>query len=210
MKGLLLKDFYQVKAYCKSYLLMLVGFMGLSIFSKEGFGFTVIYPSLLCSMIPINLISYDTASRWEAMCLTLPYTRRQVVSGKYGVGLLLQLVVLALTAVTQSVKMVLGGGFDPVALLSFVAALGGISLLVPSFMLPLIFKVGVEKGRLLYMVFIGMTFALAAIVSSGTTTAQVPMMGLKLSQAAGLLAAVAVLYVISWALSIRFYSRREF
>ena len=62
MKGLLLKDWYMMKQYCRYYLFCAVGFTALSVISS-GNMFFVFYPCLLCGMIPVNLIGYDERSR---------------------------------------------------------------------------------------------------------------------------------------------------
>lgn len=210
MKGLLLKDWYQTVKYCRSYLVIVLVFLLLNFFSQEKFGFMVIYPFLLCGMIPVTLLSYDTASHWESMSLTLPYSRGQIVSGKYVLCLCIQGVVLLLTALTQTVKMCMQGAFSLSALLLFLMPLIAISLIFPTLMLPVIFRVGVEKGRMLYLCFIGVTFALTGIATSGLNDGNVPMPYLSVGGGAALLGIIVGLFIGSWLLSIRFYSKREF
>ena len=89
MKGLLLKDWYMMKKYCRSYVLIAVVFIALSLVSS-GNMFFVFYPCLLCGIIPVNLLGYDERSRWMQYSGTLPYTKRQIVSAKYLIGLLAQ------------------------------------------------------------------------------------------------------------------------
>ena len=98
MKGLLLKDWYMVKTYCRAYLLIAVVFIALSFFSDNNM-FFVFYPCLLCGMIPVNLLAYDERSRWTQYSGTLPYTKTQIVSGKYLIGLFAQLAILIATGV---------------------------------------------------------------------------------------------------------------
>ena len=50
--------------------------------------FFVFYPCLFCGMVPVNLLAYDERSRWLQYSGTLPYTRAQIVSGKYLIGLI--------------------------------------------------------------------------------------------------------------------------
>ena len=82
MKGLLLKDLYMVVKYCKAYLLIAVVFLAVSLMGSDNL-FFIFYPCLLCGMIPVNLLAYDERSRWPQYCGTLPYTKGQIVSGKY-------------------------------------------------------------------------------------------------------------------------------
>ena len=93
MKGLLLKDWYMMKKYCRYYLFVSIGFIILSMISS-GNMFFVSYPCLLCGMIPVNLLGYDERSRWTEYVGTFPYTKTQIVSAKYLIGLFTQIAML--------------------------------------------------------------------------------------------------------------------
>ena len=212
MKGLLLKDFYQVIRYCRSYLLICLVFLGLSLFAPDSNAFFTVYPCLLASMIPVTLISYDTASRWEVMSLTLPYSRFQLVTAKYLVGLLCEMAVLLLTVLCQGLNMAAAGVFSATELGELGATLFTISLLLPALMLPLIFKLGVEKGRTLYLAGIGVLMAVCGIGYAQIAETGNPF-HISISPIAPAVALPflsIILYVISWRLSIRFYEKRDF
>ncbi len=207
MKGLLLKDWYMMKKYCRYYLFCAVGFVILSVMSS-GNMFFVFYPCLLCGMIPVNLIGYDERSRWMQYSGTMPYTKTQIVSGKYLVGLLAQLTMLVATGIAQAVKMIvtrkfLLGDFTVLMLLMLI-----VSTLTSSICLPFIFKLGVEKGRTAYYIMIGFVCGASILASSfvrGQLTAEV--------QPNAILAALAVIgigiYILSWYLSVVFFKKRE-
>ena len=207
MKGLLLKDWYMMKKYCRYYLFCAVGFVILSVMSS-GNMFFVFYPCLLCGMIPVNLIGYDERSRWMQYSGTMPYTKTQIVSGKYLVGLLAQLTMLVATGIAQAVKMIvtrkfLLGDFTVLMLLMLI-----VSTLTSSICLPFIFKLGVEKGRTAYYIMIGFVCGASILASSfvrGQLTAEV--------QPNAILAALAVIgigiYILSWYLSVVFFKKIE-
>lgn len=212
MKGLLLKDFYQVVKYCRSYLLICLVFLGFSLFVPDSSEFFVVYPCMLASMIPMNLISYDTSSRWEVMSLTLPYSREQLVSAKYLMGLICEMGVLLLTVAFQGLKTVTAGVFSAAELGNLAITLITISLLLPALMLPLIFKLGVEKGRVFYIASVGVLMAVC-----GIGYARIAETGIQLQrsippivQSVALPLFSIVLYILSWRLSIHFYEKRDF
>jgi len=212
MKGLLLKDFYQVAKYCRSYLLICLVFLGISLFASDNNAFFTVYPCLLASMIPVNLISYDAASRWEVMSLSLPYSRSQLVSVKYLMGLICEMGVLLLTVLFQGLKMASVGVFSAAEVGELGITLLTVSLLLPALMLPLIFKLGVEKGRVFYLAGVGM---LMAVLGIGYT--QIAETGIRfhfsmspMVQAVALPLLSIALYILSWRLSIRFYEKRDF
>lgn len=190
MKALLQKDLYQLRAYCKSYLLICAVFFGISL-AGEGNLFFITYPAMLCSLIPATLQTYDERGKWACFAGTLPFTRAQLVSAKYLVGLCCSgVVLLGLTLC--------------------------LSLVTPAFCLPIIFRFGTEKGRMAYYVSIGLFFALSYALADGLGISAADASSIaawgRAGTASGIVAAVLVcmaLYVCSWLISIRIYQKRE-
>lgn len=207
MKGLLWKDLYMMKCYCKSYLLIAAVFIAVSFVSDENL-FFVFYPCLLCGMIPVNLLGYDERSRWLQYSGTLPYTKGQIVNCKYLIGLGTQVAVLFVTGIAQAIRMGMNGRLVMGEYLILMMLLLSLSLLSSSITLPFMFKLGVEKGRMAYYVMIGVVCAVSVIASrllAGTPQTQIPMNGIL-----PVVCLVGVgLYALSWYLSIVFYQKRE-
>ena len=74
MKGLLLKDAYMAAKYCRAYLLIVAVFLIAAPFSGDNL-FLMMYPCILASMVPVNLLAYDAQSKWEQYAGTLPCSR---------------------------------------------------------------------------------------------------------------------------------------
>ena len=207
MKGLLLKDVYMMAKYCRSYLLIAVVFIAVSFFGSENM-FFIFYPCLLCGMISVNLLGYDERSRWLQYSETMPYTRAQIVSGKYIIGLGAQLAMLVITAIAQAIRMKMNDGFLANDYFVMIMLLLIMSMLSSSICLPFIFKLGVEKGRMAYYVMIG-------IVCGGSVVASTVLRDAMQSEVKpnGVLALVCLIgiaiYALSWYLSIVFYKKRE-
>ena len=207
MKGLLLKDWYMMKMYCKSYHFIAVVFVALSLVSN-GNMFFVFYPCLLCGMIPVNLLGYDERNRWMQYSGTMPYTKAQIVSGKYVIGLLAQLTILLIMGVAQAVKMIIVDNFVLGEFVVLVLLMLIVSTLTSSIPLPFIFKLGVEKGRTAYYVMIGFVCGASVLASSlfrgylGTD--------IKPNLVLAIFAVVGIgIYIFSWYMSIVFYKKRE-
>ncbi|MBP3377584.1 MAG: ABC-2 transporter permease [Clostridia bacterium] len=207
MKGLLLKDWYMMKKYCRAYLLIAVVFIAISFYSDNNL-FFVFYPCLLCGMIPVNLLAYDERSRWLEYSGTLPYTKEQIVSGKYLIGLFAQLAVFFVTGVAQALKMVIAdafvlGEFGVIMMLMLI-----VSILSSSICLPFVFKLGVEKGRTAYYIMIGFACGASVVASSilrGPIGTEIrPNLTLAIFAAVGI-----GIYIFSWYISIVFYKKRE-
>ena len=207
MRGLLLKDWYMMKQYCRYYLICIIGFTVLSVMSS-GNMFFVFYPCLLCGMIPVNLIGYDERSRWMQYSGTMPYTKAQVVSGKYLIGLFAQLIILLVMGAAQAAKMIIAGDFVLGEFAVLILLMLIISTLTSSISLPFIFKLGVEKGRTAYYVMIGFVCA-ASVLASSLFKGQLGI-EMKPSLALVIVAVAGIgIYIFSWYMSIVFYKKRE-
>lgn len=207
MKGLLIKDLYMIRKYCRSYLLIAVVFIAVSFVNTENL-FFAFYPCLLCGMIPVNLLAYDERSRWMQYSGTLPYTKAQIVSGKYLIGLFVQLAMLLATGIAQGIRMSMNGSFQFNDYIVLMLTMLVISTITSSISQPFIFKLGVEKGRTGYYVMIGFVCAGSVIASNffkeGLRTVIEPNVFLALLCLIGI-----GIYALSWYLSIVFYEKRE-
>ncbi|MDE5753746.1 MAG: ABC-2 transporter permease [Oscillospiraceae bacterium] len=214
MKGLLLKDLYMIKSYCKAYLFLIPIFWIIGSFSEDS-SFLTIYPCLLTAMIPVSLQTYDERERWSCYSCTLPYSSRQIVSEKYLLNLFTILLNLAIILLGQLIRMLCVSGFnlEELFVLLFIGLL--ISVLPTMFVLPLIFKLGAEKAQLAYMILaiiIGGAFAGITIVEdkAETGTAILEVLQNPAVFTAIALAGIVILYGISWILSMKIYARKEF
>ncbi len=207
MKGLLLKDLYMIRKYCRSYMLIIVVFILVSVASDQNF-FFIFYPCLMSGMIPVTLLGYDERSKWSLYCGTLPYTKAQIVSGKYLVGLFAQLAVIILATLAQAVRMYLQGTFDARGYLALMELVLILSCFSASISLPFIFKYGVEKGRIAYYIMIGVVCGGSVAATGVFETMQTVEFSAGTVMPVLCVAAVAV-YALSWYLSIVFYEKRE-
>ena len=164
MKGLILKDLYMAAKYCRIYFIAAIAFTVIA-FTDASSLFLTFYPCMLCGMIPINLLGYDERSGWLQYSEALPYTRAQIVSAKYLIGLGAQLIMLIITAIAQSIRMSLEGGLQLNSYVMLIVLLIDLSLISSSICLPFMFKLGVEKGRTAYLITVGLLSA-STILSS--------------------------------------------
>ena len=162
MKGLFLKDLYMIKAYFRTLIAIAVVFI-ISSFWGGGNMFLIIYPMIVAAMLPMSILSYDEKSRWDVYCGTLPCSKSAVVSVKYLSCLVYVAVMFALSLLVQSLRITRAGG-DMSELAVIMAMLLSIGLVGPSLMLPVIFRLGTEKGRMAYYVVIGALCALSFLL----------------------------------------------
>lgn len=215
MKGLLLKDFYMTVKYCKSFAVIVAVFLILSLFGDSNL-FFVCYPMVIVSMIPISMISYDDREKWDVYCGTLPYTRKQIVQGKYLTGLIWTGAMMLGIGIFQMVRMLVRGEFD-LSVLGFILEIVlVIGVVTPAFLIPLIYKFGIEKGRILNMAVIIIFCVICTAVMqneemvklaemAGTIAGRIPM-GLVL---AALPVAALGIYWLSCRVSVAIYEKKE-
>lgn len=203
MKGLLLKDTYMTVRLCRMFLLLDVVFLGVWMFGN-GDLFFLTYPCLLTTMVPMTLISYDEREKWDVFAATLPYSRAQIVSCKYLIGLCLSVLILAVAAVGQIFRRTPGGTAE---FLTMLPVLMSACLLAPAVLYPFVFRFGAEKGRVVYYVVIAVVCGGSMVLQNMEVASLLGSLSVG-SLPAGVLIAAAV-YAVSWLLSIRLYAKRE-
>ncbi|MDY5649339.1 MAG: ABC-2 transporter permease [Lachnospiraceae bacterium] len=210
MKGLLLKDWMMLKKYCRIYFFMLVIFAAASVGTGDN-SFFVMYPMLLSGVLVVTLISYDERTRWNVYCNTLPCPKSMQVNEKYMITLLLVGVTFICLAVLQFVRQLLSGGINWNEYLVLLVILLTVGILPTTILLPIVFRWGVERGRIAYYVVIaggvagGMVFS--NLIPIGNRN-DIPVLSGRFLPLLVLLI-LAFLLAVSWMLSLRFYQKRE-
>lgn len=161
MKGLFYKEARCLWHFGKTYLLMLVIFLGLALYQStdsSGGAVWMLYPIFFAGALPASLIGDDEKSGWLTYCDTLPVTRRQIVTVKY-----ITCLVTAAAVCLLAVPVVLLR-HDTVAAMPFLAMMAPVGLIVPSVMLPTTYKLGATKGRVVYIVMLMVVAATCAVL----------------------------------------------
>lgn len=206
MKGLLLKDLYVMRKYNRSFIAMTVIFLLISAWGQGG-SFLTVYPVLMASIISTSILSYDEKFRWNTYCDTMPCTRRQVVSEKYLLTIMMTGSVFIINILLQLIPLSRGvisrEDFDSLMAVTLLMA-----FVAPCLMLPVIFKLGMEKGRIAYYVVFGIVFVMAMLLPDKVAQSGLGFISGPLFIPALLLVCV-IAYAISWALAVKFYENRE-
>ncbi len=206
MKGLLLKDWYMCIRYCRAFLVLVGVFLVVSFFENDNFFFQL-YPTMIASIIPMSLISYDERDRWTAYSGTLPYTRRQLVSAKYLIGLFFGAFSFLVSLAAFAVFMITSDTFSIESFLFIAVRLLVLGLIGPTFLLPFVFKFGAEKGRIIFYVMIGLPCATGILLTGLGFQNALTQNNFIILLVMGVLS--IGLYALSWNLSIYFYQKRE-
>ena len=205
MKALLMKDFYTLWRQLRVYLLVM---LVISVFNGA---YGNIFITIWAALLPYTAMAYDERSKWDQMAAMMPYSTRDIVVSKYVMGWLCTAAAALFAMVLQLLQTVLG---SPLAAFAPVDNLMGCcaSLCVLAITLPLMFRFGVEKGRLMMFLIIFLVCGSAGALSSIAISVDHTAGGLS-GPFAALMAvlpiAAAALTAVSVPLSMKFYARRE-
>lgn len=207
MKGLLLKDTYMTVKYCRSYLLIVAIFAAISVLGTNTEPFSV-FLCLIIGMLPLTLLAYDERSKWNEYCGALPYSKEQIVSSKYIFGILSLVIVVILMLIVQ--LAVTGFSFDGIAVKLAVSLAGFVfAYTSTALILPFVFWLGVEKGRIAYYILMCFVFAGVSVAYNIFEIDGEVFLNLLSNQCIPAFLGSMILYALSWLLSIQLYKRRE-
>lgn len=202
MKGLLLKDIINLKQQGKIYLLMLGIWLAIGFVNKDGNFFGGIM-MMLTVLIPISAIAYDEKAKWDRYALTMPVTRKDIVLSKY---ILAVVCAIGGTFLSEIISVIITK--KPKESLITSLMFFSLGLIFASIVLPIIFKFGIEKGRLLMLAVVLMPTVLAMILSKAGVSLPSDAM---IQRAIPFSPIAAVLIIIfSSIISTHIYRRKEF
>ena len=216
MKGLLKKEFYITMKSFRIHLLMCIVFLVLGAWSETSF-FVLIYPAILCGMIPVSILNFDEKTGWDRYSLCFPLPRSQVVGCKYLVSLILSAAICVVYVLIWGCTMLITKNSVELmpALSVYLPTLFTVALLPPAILLPCVFKLGSQKGSYAYYTVIALMAALIGVLNVSDVS------GNQIEAALSFLApspfsilllplAAAILFFLSWPLSARIYEKKDF
>ena len=168
---------------------------------------------LMISIVPVTLLSYDEKSKWNIYSQTMPYTKKQIVSEKYLVMFALLGIVSVLICIGQYfiTKTELSSDiwYYYTLRLQTVVMIFSICIIMSSILLSVLFKFGIETGRIIYYI----VFILTAIVANSIVTPDTNEVLPELIREHMMLTIFVIdilLIGISWWIAVRSYEKRKF
>ena len=157
IRGLLLKDIFELSAQYRVqlvltgvYLLLPLFIRGIELFASVGM--------MLLAMMPVYALGYDERCRWERYALAMPVRKSDLFWSRF----LLGVIAVALGAAVQVLVALLAGRGD---LLSSLAVTAPAAILYLLIVLPLMMKLGVEKGRFLLLLLTAAFMLLSGLIA---------------------------------------------
>ncbi|WP_018753019.1 ABC-2 transporter permease [Paenibacillus sanguinis] len=156
MKSLILKDLYNIRHNAKSMLFILM-VLAVALIPTSGVAEYIFACTILHSMMIMTTFSFDDHSKWTRYAMIMPVSRKDLVASKFivllvfsGIGSVVGLLIGTVGGmITSKLTFNLTSMYEllVLALTAWVVAMifGGVSI-------PLVFKFGAEKARLLLLI----------------------------------------------------------
>lgn len=197
MRGLVYKDFKTVLSQYIVVFGLLALYVGATVFFIKSLGFFASMEPVLMMVTAMLAFGYDEKSGFNAYVRTLPISTAQIVRARY----LFALIMIVFTAVLHvGVTFALGTPWaESLESLAFGSSL---SLLFAAVMFPVLYSLGSDKSRVVFMF---LFFGMLVLGSRGDYIVH-----LGTAASIGLFAASCVLVCVSSAFSVRLLDRRSF
>ena len=210
MKGLLLKDYYEIRNQFGLIIPLIAVYAVVTSFIGDDFMFSGSYIlvgmiTMLLAMLPTSSFAFDEWSGWDMYGLTMNITRKQIVDAKYA----LIFITAGVIFLADWLALVLyGEAIGTAAIIAFVFA--ALTLPINGIMTPAIFKWGSEKGRMILM---GMVLipilAMPFLPKDADLTNWHPSMEVLLAIGAGLIFLFFGVITISYFVSLYVFKKRD-
>ena len=172
MKGLILKDLLNLRKNLKTIIIMCLFYTLL---------FSTLNPTFLSGMITIlfamqilTTFSYDDYSKWNMYALSLPITKKQLVLSKYILGISFIIFGGVFSFILTSLLSLFKGSFILGDLVASIIGSTGIMILMILILLPLIFKYGVERSRIMLLAIFAIPTVLILLISKVLALTGIP------------------------------------
>ena len=212
MKGLILKDICNQLGQLKAFAMVLIIFI--VCFAQSSEGTLTIMCAVYATVMVISNLAMDENSQWDIFALTMPVTRGQLVLVKYIVAMLYALLGIVVGTAATLVIRIFGFGSGEAGFMELmeIAVIGiVIAAIFISVLIPVDFKYGVQKGRLVL-------FAVAGFIGGGGVllSGKEEMIDISLSQVGGMSLGIGfiilavLMLVVSYFISRRVMEKKEF
>ena len=146
MLGFMMKDLAVIKSNFKLLAILIIVYAVMGLTGEMDISFILPFMSVV---VMISSFSYDEFNKWDSYAATFPGGRKDSVRAKYLTTILMLLII---TVITTSLSFIIAYNktktFDYEYI--FLTTLGTVfgTILVLSFMYPIIYKLGIEKARI--------------------------------------------------------------
>ena len=217
MKAMLYADWMNLRRSMKALLVVVLVMVLASATTGNGLTFIPFILTMVSFLVPSTLMTTDHNYGWDKLSLSLPVSRKDVVSSKFTVSLLFNLVMFVLAAVCLAG---LSGFFGDSLSENMLVLLGceAAGLALTGIELALILRFGTDRGRYFLVAVVWVPIILVTVVKKHPAFNKlVQAVGGMDSWSVGQLAAFfgglvivgAIVYAVCWRIGVGIYRKRE-
>lgn len=150
MKALIIKDWFVIWKQSKIMLLLALVY---GVIAVMGGGYSFAWFSVVfLSILPITVMGLDERSKWDHYAVTMPYTRKDIVLSKYIFSIACALTAMIIYIIATIVKWYIDKEpADFRSLINQAISMLSVGLLFSTVNFPIMFKFGVDKGRMWFI-----------------------------------------------------------
>lgn len=216
MNGLMLKDVYSSAKGLKMYAGMLLFFVVVG-FSGKSPAYVSFMMIVVAMSVTLSSLSTDEYYHWDTYVRALPFSRREIVRAKYQILFIIFLIVEAVgLSITAATAYLLQLPILENLLITFASG-----LVVPvlcGIMVPVFYRFGSERGRIIYVLVCLLPTILIILISNVFGEVKMPGFVRKIIEMPhaewilpGVAAVFAVLvFAISYGIAVKIYEKKEF
>lgn len=217
MKGLILKDLLILKNQMRNILIVIIGFILLSIWMENYFYIAFVIPFYIV-MLVISAFSYDDLNHANTYLVALPTNRKTIVKSRYVLCVLSIITALLIGLILSLIIPLINQDMDFISTFaSTTASILGVVFVI-ALLIPFFYQFGVQKGRLvLFIAIMGISLLIGFIISvfenSGLNIASFFNKLEKLNYIVLILIVISIISLVlyfSYLVSCKIYKKKEF
>lgn len=152
MRGLIIKDIYNLKKNLKTTLIIILFYAFLS-YNTGDVSMLIGLTTFIMVSMSITSLAYDDMAKWDGYALSMPVTRKSIVLGKYVLALILSVLSIVVSSILAIIISYIRGDLDNIfriqEILLIIYTVFLVCMFYISIIMPLVFNFGVENSRLL-------------------------------------------------------------
>ncbi len=208
MYGLIKKDLLMIKQNLKILVLIFIIFFSMTMVNESDMTFILPFMAV---MISISTFSYDQYNKWDAYAVTLPNGRKNAVRAKYISTLVFVILSFIISIISLFIMNKCGINIElNSSIKELIGCLLGV-ILIMAIMFPVMYKFGIEKGRIAIFIISFSVTGLAFLLSNSHINMPSSIIDFFKNYYKVLIPIITCLLIfISYKISERFYAKKEF
>lgn len=207
MKGIIKKDLYIIKNNLKIILILFIVLFLTGLNNSTDISYI---PITLSIVLFLSTFSYDEFNKWDAYAITLPNGRINIVKSKYIATIILVVITSLISLILNLLIGYINNSINFEETISMISGITFSIILIQSISYPIIFKFGIEKGRILLFTSIFIVISLISLIPASITISSNIIVFIEKYWLIILTLLTIIILSISYQISKKIYLKKEF